>query len=163
MSKIKKYFLKLLKLEKQYCWQPTWLDELRMNWNIKRANFFFAIYNNISFLEWFLKSLCELEMSFRLMLDKEFKDRLDTCGVVNAKTEKCDWQETIPENSMYCEGCEYWDWSHLAAFFFGNGAYCYFIGKGDWSYVKPTMLLFDGCKECNLQEYEPDEDEWKKQ
>jgi len=93
-------------------------------------------------------------MSFGLMLDKEFKDRMDTCSVLNKYSRKCDWQETIPENTFYCSGCEYRGWSSLANFFFGDqcDGYCYYLGKGDFSYVRPTQLLWDGCKECGLGE-----------
>ena len=131
--KHQKQVLRILKLEMQYCWQPTWLDKLSREIRITRANLFYALYCHIPFLEWILCSLCELEMSF---------------NVLKKYSKKCDWQETIPKDTQYCSGCEYGSWSYLADFFFGDGAFCYYLGKGDFSYITPTDLLFDGCKCC---------------
>ena len=116
----------------------------------KRADFFFAIYSRIPLLEWFLHSLCELEMTFKLLFDKEFKENLDTMNVCNKYSKNTFWQRTIPKNTMYCDGCKFGAYSKLAEFFFGphGCSYCYYLGKGDFSYYNSTMLLFDGCKEC---------------
>ena len=161
MKNIKRYFLKLLRLERQYCWMPTWLDDLKRNIGIKRANFFFAIYHHVPFIEWVLCSLCELEMSFSVMLCKGLKEDLDTCSVINKYSGKCDWQEKIPKDTMYCSGCEYGSVSYLANFFFGSqcDGYCYYLGKGDFSYIQPTDLLWDGCKCCGHFEFSEEEDE----
>ena len=126
------------------------LREFLYTLSYKRANFFFAIYDKIPFLEWVLCSLCELEMTFKLLLDKEFKLKLDTMNVLHKSTDMTMWQETIPKNTMYCYGCEFGGYSRLAEFLFGlqGCSYCYYLGKGDFSYYNPTRLLFDGCKEC---------------
>ena len=126
------------------------LREFLRELSYKRANFLFAIYDKVPFLEWVLCSLCELEMTFKLLLDKEFKYKLDTMNVLHKSSDLTEWQETIPKNTMYCGDCEFRAYSHLAEFFFGpqGHSYCYYLGKGDFSYYNPTMLLFDGCKEC---------------
>ena len=36
---------------------------------------------------------------------------------------------------------------------------CWYLGKGDFSYHRPTLLLWDGCKECGIND-DPD-DEWE--
>ena len=126
------------------------LREFLRELSYKRANFFFAIYDKIPFLEWLLHSLCELEMTFKLLLDKEFKLRLDTMNVLHRSTDMTEWQEIIPKNTDYCGGCRFKAHSHLANFFFGSQgcSYCYYLGKGDFSYYNATGLLFDGWKEC---------------
>ena len=126
------------------------LTEFLYKLSYKRANFFFAIYNKIPFLEWLLHSLCELEMTFKLLLDKEFKLELDTMNVLHKSSDMTEWQEIIPKNTDYCGSCKFKAYSKLAEFFFGHqsNSYCYYLGKGDFSYYNPTRLLFDGCKEC---------------
>ena len=126
------------------------LREFLRELSYKRANFFFAIYDKVPFLEWVLCSLCELEMTFKLLLGKKFKYKLDTMNVLHKSSDLTVWQETIPKNTMYCGDCEFRAYSHLAEFFFGpqGHSYCYYLGKGDFSYYNPTRLLFDGCKEC---------------
>ena len=81
------------------------LREFLRELSYKRANFFFAIYDKIPLLEWLLHSLCELEMTFKLLFDKEFKEELDTMNVCNKYSKNTFWQRTIPKNTMYCE-CE---------------------------------------------------------
>ena len=126
------------------------LREFLRELSYKRANFFFAIYNKIPFLEWLLHSLCELEMTFKLLLDKDFKLELDTMNVLHKSSDMTEWQEIIPKNTDYCGSCKFKAYSKLAEFFFGpqGCSYCYYLGKGDFSYYNSTRLLFDGCKEC---------------
>ena len=35
--------------------------------------------------------------------------------------------------------------------------YCYYLGKGDYSFIRGTAILWDGCKECGRYEFEDDE------
>ena len=49
----------------------------------------------------------ELEMTFKLLLDKEFKLILDTMNVLHRSTDMTEWQETIPKNTMYCGSCKF--------------------------------------------------------
>ena len=67
--------------------------------------------------------------------------------------------KNIPKETFYCEGCMYKGRSKLAKFFFGyqSCGYCYYLGKGDFSFIKPTMILWDGCKECGRFEDIPEE------
>ena len=126
------------------------LREFLRELSYKRANFFFAIYDKIPLLEWILHSLCELEMTFKLLLDKDFKLKLDTMNILHRSSDMTCWQETIPKNTDYCGSCKFKAYSKLAEFFFGHSgcSYCYYLGKGDFSYYNATGLLFDGCKEC---------------
>ena len=153
---MKKLLLKLFRIEKQY-----YLSKFHHNFKRIRANFFFEIYHKIPLLEWILCSLCELEMSFKLLLDSEFKRRLDTCGTINKYTGTCDWQDTIPKNTDYCGCCDYKDWSNLAEFFFGDGEYCYFEGKGGFNYISlaDPLLFNDGFKCCGIGDRDHSQEE----
>ena len=62
----------------------------------------------------------------------------------------------IPKNTPYCDGCPYWDYNPMAHD--QEYGYCHYIGCGDsksrlWGlyWTKGTLLLWDGCKECNIE------------
>ena len=134
-------------------------DELKRWFGIIFANLLYAIYKNHPFLEWLLCSLCETEMQLKLVADKNFKLDLDMADVCCG--EKSDAMMNIPENTLYCSGCPYRDTSELARIIFGYqlSGYCYYLGKGDFSFSRPTELIWDGCKECGINtEFEEDEE-----
>lgn len=116
----------------------------------------FSIYEKCPLLEWFLCSLCETEMQLKVAFDKEFKHYLDTADVCifSSPTElgKSQAMLDIPKQSFYCSGCPFKDRSDIADLLFGeqSSGYCYYLGKGDFSFIRPTRLLWDGCKECDI-------------
>jgi hypothetical protein len=100
--------------------------------------------------------LCEIEMYFKIMMDPIWHDTVLTCKTVRIhKGERIPTMyEYIPHNTLYCEDCPFRDKSKVASFFFGNqcNGYCYLLGRGDFSFINPTDLLWDGCKECGWYE-----------
>ena len=113
----------------------------------------FLIYDlNWTWLEFILSSLCELEMQLNLIFDKKLRHYINCADTifVSEGQEKSYSEQFIPKKTFYCEGCIYRRRSRLADFFFGyqSSGYCYYLGKGDFSFVKSTTLLWDGCKEC---------------
>lgn len=124
--------------------------ELGKYLHIHFCNLLYKIYSKSDFLYWLLCSLCELEMQLSYFFDKEKREILDSL----------DFQD-IPTDMLYCQGCAFADRSKLADFIFGNqeSGYCWYLGKGDFSYHRPTLLLWDGCKECGVND-DPD-DEWE--
>lgn len=122
-------------------------DELMKAIHIHFCNLLFEIYNKCPILEIILCSLCELEMYIKHI--KYFsKDGIDF--------------REIPTKTLYCSGCPYGDCSEIARFVFGSQSdgYCHYLNKGDFSYVQPTDLLWDGCKECGVGEDFDDEEEY---
>lgn len=120
-------------------------------------NLLFSIYEKHPFLEWFLCSLCEAEMQLKAVFDKEFRHYLDTadvCVCQGGELTKSQAILDIPEQSLYCGGCPFKDRSDIADLLFGeqSSGYCYYLGKGDFSFIRPTDLLWDGCKECGINE-----------
>ena len=61
-------------------------------------------------------------------------------------------EEVIPQDTLYCEDCPFRSYSKLADFLFGQGYYCLFIRRGDFSFSQATDLLWDGCKCCGQGE-----------
>lgn len=113
----------------------------------------FLIYDlNWTWLEFILSSLCELEMQFKLIFDKKLRHYINSADTVfvSAGQEKSYSEQFIPKNTFYCEDCIYQGTSRLANLFYGfqSCGYCYYLGKGDFSFMKPTTILWDGCKEC---------------
>lgn len=120
-------------------------------------NLLFSICEKCPLLEWFLRSLCEAEMQLKVVFDKEFKSYLDTANVCVRRGDdfsKSQAMLDIPEQSLYCGDCPFRDESNMADFLFGeqSSGYCYYLGRGDFSYIRPTMILWDGCKECGINE-----------
>ena len=113
-------------------------------------------------LEFILCSLCELEMQIKLIFDEEFRHQINSSDTVfvSAGQEKSYAEQYIPKDTFYCEDCTYSGHSRLAKFFFGyqSCGYCYYLCKGDFSFLKPTTLLWDGCKECGQFEDIPEEE-----
>ena len=111
---------------------------------------------NWTWLEFILSSLCEFEMQFKLIFDKELRHFVNSADTVfvSAGQEKSFSEQFIPKKTFYCEDCIYRGRSKLANFFFGyqSSGYCYYLGKGDFSFSKPTTILWDGCKECGRYE-----------
>lgn len=116
---------------------------------------------NWVWLEFVISSLCELEVQLELVLDEDFRHHINCSDIVfvseGQKESYAD--EDIPKDTLYCEDCVYKGKSKLAEFFYGHQScgYCYYLGKGDFSFTKPTTILWDGCKECGRFEDIPEE------
>lgn len=61
-------------------------------------------------------------------------------------------ESKIPKNDMYCSGCPYKTYSKIVKMIYGGqvSGYCYYLNRGDFSYINSTMLLWDDCKECGI-------------
>lgn len=129
------------------------------------------IQNLISYLiwdrEWYwlhllISTLCDLEMQGKLLKDIDFKDEIDFSDIIrtSAGEEYTRASINIPKNTFYCDDCPYADRSKIATALLGHqsAGYCYYLGKGDYSFVKATSILWDGCKECGRYSFEDDED-----
>ena len=135
----------------------TWLEVLMLKFHSIIAT---LIYDyNWYWLSWFISFLATTEMEIRLLFNKELQEELDCCNVGIGYDDngelKTKASENIPKKTFYCQGCPYGVYdSNIAEFFYGyqSGGYCYYIGKGDFSFVNPTDLLWDGCKCCGINE-----------
>ena len=133
MRKTKEYLHSLLmdivyKLTEEYNWK--WLDVL-------------------------IDVLCNLEVNIRLMRNRDLYDNL-RFGDVGTST-CASWNQTqIPQDSLYCQGCPFHTISEIATLFYGDqmSGYCYYLNQGDFSFGHSTNLLWDGCKECGINEDE---------
>lgn len=109
-------------------------------------------------VEFFISLLAQAEMELKFLLDKELQENLIGCNVsVNGKSKA---ETLIPKRTLYCEGCPYKSRSCVARFFYGyqSSGYCYYLGKGDFSFYNATLILWDGCKECGIGEDDLDID-----
>lgn len=125
----------------------------------------YALYDGCKqeWLLWLLCTLCDLEMSFNQFKDKELQETISLCSTWSDGSEISDGEALIPTNTLYCEYCPFQDRSTLARFFFGShwAGYCHYLKRGDYSFVSPTMILWDGCKECGIgEDIEIDEEEY---
>lgn len=104
-------------------------------------------------LDFFISLLCDIEMKFRFIFDSKGRDDLITADIGNDEI-GTDAEDNIPKNSFYCQGCPYSGRSKIAWFFYGEHSvgYCYYLERGDFSFLRPTDLLWDGCKECGINE-----------
>lgn len=107
-----------------------------------------------SWLEFIISLLCEIEMQWPLVFDNEFRHNSNSADILRIspppeETETFAERE-IPKCTLYCESCTFRSYSDTAIFFYGyqSCGYCYYLGKGDFSFIRPTSLLWDGCKEC---------------
>ena len=119
----------------------------------------YLIYHrNWTWLELIIEILCTFEINLKLIKDQDYREMVDYADYSLNGTSNAD--EFIPKNTMYCEDCIYKSKSKIAEFFYGYqcSGYCYYLGKGDFSIINPTEILWDGCKECGKFEYDPDED-----
>ena len=109
-------------------------------------------------LEALIDILCQIEMYWYPITHKEFKQELNCMNIMaiepNAPQQRSIAQQTIPEHTFYCQGCKYSSYSKIARFFYGTqcDGYCYYLGKGDFSFINSTDILWDGCKECGINE-----------
>lgn len=106
-------------------------------------------------LDWLIGNLAELEMTLPLIFDEELRTQLliaDTRYDAPDFTEPTIAEQLIPKDPLYCSGCPLARTSKIATFFYGKqcNGYCLYLGKGDFSFLRPTELLWDGCKECGV-------------
>lgn len=125
----------------------------------KRLLIYLIYDRNWLWVEWIICTLAELEMQIKLLKDREFKDYLDTC-VMSDGIQECDAYKEIPKDTFYCydggHTCKFHAESKIARNILGecSSGYCYFMGKGDFSFVRPTQLIWDYCKECGVSYYD---------
>lgn len=99
-----------------------------------------AILFGSNFAMLLVSVLGQLEVEFKLYL-KGFE-----CW------DKLDDESKIPKNNIYCSDCPYRTHSMIVNLIYGSqcDGYCYYLNRGDFSYINSTMLLWDGCKECGV-------------
>lgn len=112
---------------------------------------------NWIWLNFFISLLCEIEMAIPLFKNPEEYRQINLAGVIRVHPQggtESYAQRVIPKETFYCENCSFYARSNVARFFYGNQCcgYCYYLGKGDFSFLQPTDLLWDGCKECGINE-----------
>lgn len=96
-------------------------------------------------LENAINKLCEVEMTLRWTADRKLL----------ASTGK------IPDG-IYCYAehtCPFWSFSRVARFFYGDqlSGYCYLMNEGDFN--SDTMILWDQCKCCGINDEEDYDEE----
>lgn len=106
-------------------------------------------------LRFLISLLCEIEMALPLFKDSQWYTRINSAGVVHVYPQgeqKSFAEHAIPKDTFYCDDCLFYNRSKIAQFFYGEQCcgYCYYLGKGDFSFLQPTDLLWDGCKECGV-------------
>ena len=110
-------------------------------------------------IDFVISLLAHAEMNLKFLFNKELQEALECCDVVvNGEHSKAEL--LIPKRTLYCESCPYKSVSKIAKFFYGYQmcGYCYYLGKGDFSFIHPTDLLWDGCKACGIGEEDFDID-----
>lgn len=148
---MKRFLLKLFRLEKKYCWEPTWLYTLKCKLNGFISNIVWHCFARFEIGRLIISSICEAEINVRYFFNKKYREWY----------ELSDWTKEIPKDTFYCSGCSYRCGSHIAYWLLGRQSYgyCFFINRGDFSYINPTMLLHDGCKECGEYQYDEFEED----
>ena len=137
----------------------SWLQIFHMKFKSVIA---YLIYEkDCKWLHLLISTLCDIEMGIYYIKDKELQENVEGCNILNPNTNTTLAMENIPEKDFYCGGCIYGHYSRIADFFLGmhSCGYCYYLGKGDYSFLNPTELLWDGCKECGINEGIEIEDE----
>lgn len=101
-----------------------------------------------------ISCLCDLEMHFKLLKDKELLDELIIADYINPETRDPIAYDNIPSDSLYCEGCKYKSHSNIAKFLYGEQScgYCYYLNNGDYRFIRETDLLWDSCKCCGVKD-----------
>lgn len=130
------------------------LDYLKKELMRKFRNLIYDLCLKFPLLHLIISELCELEVKINAYKIDGFIDELMTCDVGIGMTGQSQAMLDIPKDTFYCQGCKYSTYSKLARFFFGSqcDGYCYYLGRGDFSLLHPTDLLWDGCKECCINE-----------
>ena len=122
----------------------------------------YLIFNkHWEWLEFIISLMCDVEMQWPLLFDSEFRKAVNSADIIWIQPKGNDEsiaEREIPKNTLYCEGCVFREISKVAMFFYGYQAcgYCYYLGKGDFSFVRPTDILWDGCKCCGIGEEDID-------
>lgn len=110
-------------------------------------------------IDFIVSLLAHAEMDLKFLFDKELQEALVCCNVI-IKDGKSKAELLIPKRTLYCEDCPYKGTSKVAKFFYGHQmcGYCYYLGKGDFSFINATDILWDGCKSCGIGEEDLDID-----
>lgn len=130
----------------------SWLQIFHMKFKSIVA---YLIYEkDCKWLHFLVSTLCDIEMCLKYLKDKELQYNVEGCNILNPNTKTTKAEDNIPKKDFYCNGCIYSGYSRVAGFFLGTHSYgyCYYLGKGDYSFLNSTELLWDGCKECGINE-----------
>lgn len=126
-----------------------------------------------TWLEIYINRLCELEMAF----ERGFDDSIvyadctpdnSSYSLITKCNASCETvrkhlreMEKIPVG-MYCYDnmatCPFWSYSDIATALYGEQScgYCHLMKKGDFN--SDTMILWDQCKCCGINEDDEDEE-----
>ena len=131
-------------------YRDPWYKQIYYNW----INFVYSLTSKHPKLQVLLCTLAELEVHLRLAKDQELFEKVDSAHCFNKELDDIIATTIIPKNTFYCQDCPFKTRSKIARFFFGDDfeGYCYFLGRGDFSYINPTDILWDGCKCCNVND-----------
>lgn len=111
---------------------------------------------NWTWLDLLICTLCDLEMQIPLLLHPGAREDLNTADIgvrlPNGEITETTASQVIPKDLCYCNGCPFHGTSKIAKACFGSqmSGYCYYLARGDYSFIRPTDLLWDGCKECGV-------------
>lgn len=111
---------------------------------------------NWKWIDIFIDALCNLEVNIRLLKNRELLNNLRYGDVVTSPDYGSWNYSQIPEDSLYCHDCPFRTTSKIATLFYGEqlSGYCYYMNQGDFSFGHATELLWDGCKECGINDEE---------
>lgn len=90
------------------------------------------------------------------------RDKVDEVGLGLRKSKskmldlRNDKGKNVIPKGMYCMNCDYLDCASNKDE--QNNGFCWFLLKGDWD-IGASSLLWDGCKECGVQEENEEFDE----
>ena len=132
------------------------------------VNFFAYLRYDLGWLwvDLILSTLCTLEVNIKLLFNKRLCEDLECADVISQKDGNICLAETlIPKNTDYCNGFPFFTTSKLAKLFFGHMSqcYCYYIGQGDFSFIRYTMELSDGLKCCGINTFDDIEEDEEEQ
>jgi len=149
MNKVLK---KILFLEKKYWYSRTWIEVLQEKIPKVHHTVVWHLFGQFEISHFIISCLAHLEMDLKLFIDKKLLNHLDKYGGA---------YDEIPKDTLYCDACPYQGRSLVAKFFYGyqSAGYCYLENKGDFSFFNGTTILWDGCKACNINMWDGEDEE----
>ena len=131
-------------------YRDPWYKRIYYNW----INFIYYLTStrNWKWLEVLICNLADLEVLLKLIKDKDLYEKVSEAHSFNKELNDIIGTIYIPKDELYCGNCPFRVKSKIATFFLGDDfdTYCYFLGRGDYSIINPTDLLWDGCKCCDV-------------
>lgn len=106
---------------------------------------------NFRFLGLLISIAAETEINFKVYFDKNLHDLVEISDF-KSQSRKTFAELAVPKDSKFCSSCCFKKVSRIAQFFYGKekGTFCTYLNRGDFSYVRPTCVLWDNLKECDL-------------